>query len=155
PIYSRPFTPHCTSATRSSRFQILSHFLSRYSAMGSLISAMWIAAQALDVDQSALNVTTNNIANASTPGYSREVVNLTEQTPIESGNLTIGTGVNLQNIQSVRDQMLSVLIAEQNTQQSGSQTQLNALQQVQGLFSDPTQGIGANLTAFFNSISQL
>lgn len=123
--------------------------------MGSLISAMWIAAQALDVDQAALNVTTNNIANASTPGYSREVVDLTEQTPVESGNLTVGTGVSLQQIRSVRDQMLSLLIAEQTTQQSGSQTRLNALQQVQGLFSDPTQGIGANLTAFFNSISQL
>ena len=123
--------------------------------MGSLISAMWIAAQALDVDQGALNVTTNNIANASTPGYSREVVDLTEQTPVQSGNLTIGTGVTLQRIQSVRDQMLSLLIEEQTTQQSGAQTQLNALQQVQGLFSDPTQGIGANLTALFNSISQL
>lgn len=123
--------------------------------MGSLNTAMWIAAQALDVDQGALNVTSNNIANASTPGYSREVVNLTEKTPVESGNLTVGMGVDLKQIQSVRDQVLSLLIAEQTTQQGGAQTKLNALQQVQGLFSDPTQGIGANLTAFFNSISQL
>jgi flagellar hook-associated protein 1 FlgK len=123
--------------------------------MGSLNTAMWIAAQALNVDQAALNVTSNNIANASTPGYSREVVDLTEQTPVESGNLTVGTGVSLQQIQSVRDQVLSLMIAEQTTQQSGAQTQLNGLQQVEGLFSDPTQGIGANLTAFFNSISQL
>jgi flagellar hook-associated protein 1 FlgK len=123
--------------------------------MGSLNTAMWIAAQALDVDQGAMDVTSNNIANASTPGYSREVVDLSEQTPIESGNLTVGTGVDLQQIQSVRSQVLSLLIAEQTTQQSGSQTQLNGLQQVEGLFSDPTQGIGANLSAFFNSISQL
>ena len=123
--------------------------------MGTLNTAMWIAAQALDVDQGALNVTSNNIANASTPGYSREVVDLTEQTPIEAGNLTVGTGVNLQQIQSVRDQVLTLMIAEQTTQQSGAQTQLNGLQQMQGLFSDPTQGIGANLTAFFNSISEL
>src|SRR5580693_778566 len=131
------------------------HCLARYSAMGSLNTAMWIAAQALNVDQAALNVTSNNIANASTPGYSREVVDLTEQTPVESGNLTVGTGVSLQQIQSVRDQVLSLMIAEQTTQQSGAQTQLNGLQQVEGLFSDPTQGIGANLSAFFNSISQL
>ena len=123
--------------------------------MGSLNMAMWIAAQALEVDQGAMNVTSNNIANASTPGYSREVVDLTEQTPVESGNLTVGTGVNLQNIQSVRNQVLSLLIAGQTTQQSGAQTQLSGLQQVESLFSDPTQGIGANLTAFFNSISQL
>jgi flagellar hook-associated protein 1 FlgK len=123
--------------------------------MGTLNAALWIAAHALDVDQGALNVTSNNIANASTPGYSREVVNLTEQTPIQSGNLTFGTGVDLKNIQSVRDQILTILIAQQSTQQSGAQTQLNAMQQVQGLFSDPTSGIGASLTAFFNSINQL
>jgi flagellar hook-associated protein 1 FlgK len=123
--------------------------------MGSLTAAMWIAAHALDVDQGALNVTSNNIANASTPGYSREVVDLSEQVPNTIGNLTFGTGVTLQNIRSIRDQLLSMQIAEQTTQQNGAQTQLNALQQVQGLFSDPTQGIGANLTAFFNSISQL
>ena len=123
--------------------------------MGTLNTAMWIAAQALDVDQGALNVTSNNIANANTPGYSREVVDITEQPPIQSGNLTIGTGVTLQQIQSIRDQMLSVLISEQTTQQNGAQTQLNGLQQVQGLFSDPTKGIGANISAFFNSIQQL
>ena len=123
--------------------------------MGSLNLAMWIASHALDAEQGALNVTANNIANASTPGYSREVVDLSETTPSVVGGLTFGTGVSLDQIQSVRDQLLSLQIAEQTTQQSGAQTQLNALQQVQGLFSDPTQGIGANLTAFFNSISQL
>jgi flagellar hook-associated protein 1 FlgK len=123
--------------------------------MGTLNTAMWIASQALDVDQGAMDVTSNNIANASTPGYSREVVDLTEQTPIESGNLTVGTGVSLAQIQSVRSQVLSLLISQQTTQQNGSQTQLNGLQQVEGLFSDPTSGIGANLSAFFNSISQL
>ncbi len=123
--------------------------------MGSLNSAMWIAAHALDVNQGALDVTTNNIANANTPGYSREVVDLSEGTPVEIGNLTFGTGVNLQQVQSVRNQVLTLQIAEQTTQQSGAQTQLNSLQQVQALFADPTQGIGTNLTAFFNSLSQL
>ena len=123
--------------------------------MGSLTSSLWIAAQALDVNQGALDATTNNIANANTPGYSREVVDLSEQTPVEAGNITYGTGVSLDKIQSVRDQVLSLEIAEQTSQQSGAQTQVNALQQVQGLFSNTTQGIGENLSAFFNSISQL
>jgi len=123
--------------------------------MGSLTSSLWIAAQALDVNQGALDATSNNIANANTPGYSREVVNLSEQTPVEVGNITYGTGVTLDQIQSVRDQVLSLQIAEQTSQQSGAQTQLNALQQVQSLFSDPTQGISESMSAFFNSISQL
>jgi len=123
--------------------------------MGSLTSSLWIAAGALDVDQGALDATTNNIANANTPGYSREVVDLSESAPVEVGQLTFGTGVNLDQIRSVRDQVLSLQIAEQMTQQNGAQTQLNSLSQVQALFADPNQGIGADLTAFFNSISQL
>ena len=122
---------------------------------GSLLSSLLIASQALDVDQGAIDVSANNIANANTPGYSREVVDLSENTPVEMGNLTYGTGVNLEQIQSIRDQVLSLQIAEQTAQQSGAQTELNALQQVEALFSNSSQGIGADLSAFFNSISQL
>lgn len=123
--------------------------------MGSLSSSLWIATGALDVDQGAIDVTTNNIANQNTPGYSREVVDLSEGAPVEVGQLTYGTGVNLDQVQSVRDQVLTLQIAEQTTQQSGAQTQLNSLQQVQALFSSSSQGIGADLSSFFNSISQL
>src|SRR5579872_1556908 len=123
--------------------------------MGSLTSSLWIAANALDVNQAALDATSNNIANANTPGYSREVVDLSEQTPVEVGNLTFGTGVNLDQIQSVRNQLLTLQIAEQTSQQNGAQTQLNALQQVQGLFATTTQGIGEAMSSFFNGISQL
>ena len=122
---------------------------------GSLLSSLLIASQALDVDQGAIDVSANNIANANTPGYSREVVDLSENTPVETANLTYGTGVNLEQIQSIRDQVLTLQIAEQTAQQSGAQTELNALQQVEALFSTPSQGIGADISAFFNSISQL
>lgn len=123
--------------------------------MGSLSSSMWIASQALDADQGALDATSNNIANQNTPGYSREIPVLTEADPTVEGNVTYGNGVVLQQIQSVRDQVLQLQIADQNQQQGSAQAQYNALQQVQSLFSDPTQGIGADFTAFFNSISQL
>jgi flagellar hook-associated protein 1 len=123
--------------------------------MGSLLSSLLIATGALDVDQGAMDVTANNIANANTPGYSREVADLGEQTPVEEGNLTFGTGVTIEQIQSVRNQVLTLQIAEQTAQQNGAQTELNALQQVQALFANSNQGIGADLTAFFNSISQL
>jgi flagellar hook-associated protein 1 FlgK len=116
---------------------------------------MWIAAQALDVDQGALDATSNNIANQNTPGYSREVPVLTEGAPTVEGDVTYGGGVELQQVQSVTDQLLQIQIADQNQQQSSAQTQYNALQQVQELFSNPTSGIGADFTSFFNSLSQL
>ena len=123
--------------------------------MGSLSASMWLAAQALEADQGALDATSNNIANQNTPGYSRELAIFTEASPTIEGNITYGNGVVLQQIQSVRDQVLQLRIGEENQQQGSAQAQYGALQQVQSLFSSPTQGIGADFTAFFNSISQL
>jgi len=42
--------------------------------MGSLTSLLNLAQQSLLADQSALNVTSNNVANQNTAGYTREVV---------------------------------------------------------------------------------
>ena len=123
--------------------------------MGSLSAALFSAAQALDVDQAAIDTTSNNIANENTPGYTREIPILSEAPPVVDGNISYGSGVVLDSIESVRDEILEMRIAEETQQQSSAQAQSNALQQVQGLFSDPTQGIGADLTNFFNSISQL
>ena len=78
------------------------------------------------------------------------------EAPTFNENGTIfGGGVTLEQFQSVRDQLLQLRIYEETQQQSNSQTQLNALNQVEGIFSDPTKGVGGALSAFFNSISQL
>jgi len=123
--------------------------------MPGLTSSLLMATQSLLAEQAALATTTNNISNSSTPGYTRERAILTEASPIVEGNLVFGNGVTLDKIQSVRDQLLDLRISQETQQQSSAQSQLSAMQQVQALFADSTQGIGANLTAFFNSISQL
>lgn len=123
--------------------------------MPGLTATLWIAEQALLANQGALDVTTNNIANAQTPGYTREEAVLTEAAPSQQANLVFGNGVELQSVHSVRDQVLELRIAQETQQQGSAQAQYDALQQVQGLFADNTQGIGTDLTAFFNSINQL
>jgi len=123
--------------------------------MSSLTASLWVAERALQAVQGALDVSTNNIANSSTPGYSREQAILSETSPVERGNLEYGTGVELQQITSIRDEVLSLRVSEETQQQGSSQAQANALQQVEGLFSSSTQGIGADFSAFFNSLSQL
>jgi flagellar hook-associated protein 1 FlgK len=52
-----------------------------------------ISISALQAFQNAINVTSNNVANASTPGYDREKVNLTEAIPQSNGAATVGAGV--------------------------------------------------------------
>ncbi len=123
--------------------------------MSGLSGSMLIALHSLLVQESALNATSNNIANANTPGYSREVPILSEADPTVEGGIVYGHGVSLDQIASVRDRLLELRIYDATSQQSGSQAELTSLQQVENYFTDPTQGIGADITAFFNSLNRL
>jgi len=123
--------------------------------MASLNSALSIATEGLMAQEEALQVSSNNIANANTPGYSREVLDLEENAPVSQGSLWFGTGVSADKVESIRDEMLQLSIDDTTQQQANAQTQSTALQQVESLFSDPSQGIGSDMTAFFNSLNQL
>jgi len=123
--------------------------------MPGLNLSMSIAVQALMAEQGALNATSNNIANVNTPGYSREIPIFSESPVFQEGTIAYGTGVTLEQFQSVRDELLQLRIYEETQQQGNSQAQLNSLQQVETNFADSSQGIGAAMSAFFNSLSQL
>jgi len=68
----------------------------------SLGSILAIAVQAMLTDQGALAITSNNISNVNTPGYTRQVANLEEAPPAQYENLNFGGGVDLANIQGRR-----------------------------------------------------
>jgi flagellar hook-associated protein 1 FlgK len=123
--------------------------------MSGLTAAFWTSAQSLEVNSGALDVTSNNIANANTPGYSREQVEISEASPTVEGNITYGGGAVLEGVQSIRSQVLQLQIDSATQQQSSSQAQYSALQQVQQPFASTTDSVGTNLSAFFSSLSQL
>jgi flagellar hook-associated protein 1 FlgK len=110
---------------------------------------------ALMAQQGAMDATTNNIANANTPGYTRQVPVLTEVPPTCQGSLVFGNGVALQKFQSVRDELLELRIQEETSQQSSADAQTNATQQIEPLFTSSGQDIGSQMSAFFASISKL
>jgi len=124
--------------------------------MGTLTGGLNISLQSLIAEQTAIQTTSNNIANVNTPGYSRQVANFADTPPVQIGGLTLGTGVQISDVTSLRDSILDLRV-NQETQQQG---QLNAFltngQQIQGLFNETSgTGLQAPLTAFFSSLSQL
>jgi flagellar hook-associated protein 1 len=124
--------------------------------MGGLSASLNIALQSLLTQQDAISVTSNNIANVNTPGYSRQVANLEESPPVQIGANTYGTGVQLESITSLRDSILDLRV----NQETQTQGQLNAFisggQQIQALFNQTSgAGLQTPLTNFFNSLSQL
>ena len=63
--------------------------------MGGLSTSLLIGVQALEANQGALNATSNNIANANTPGYTREVAQFSENQESLTGGTVIGGGVSV------------------------------------------------------------
>jgi flagellar hook-associated protein 1 FlgK len=130
--------------------------------MGTISSALSLTAQALDADQSALNIVANNVANANTPGYTQEVPNWQENDPVVINGTSYGDGVTETGATSVRDSVLEERLDQQQQLASASSARLTALNNVQALFT-PDSGsttstagdIGTDLTSFFSSFSSL
>ena len=124
--------------------------------MGTLSSSMSIALGALQNNQEALDVTSNNISNQNTQGYSRQVVNFSESATVQFGTLQFGAGAQIDNIQSVRDQVLDFRIANETSTQSGLDTYVTSMNQVQANFNEAAgTGLQSAISGFFNSLSSL
>ncbi len=123
--------------------------------MSSISSVLSTAVQSLLADTGALQVTNNNIANANTPGYSRQVPIFEEAAPANDGNFNVGNGVVLEGYQSVRDELVSNQIQQETQSQSSANAQLNTLQQIQPTFTTSTEDIGTEMSALFTSLSSL
>ena len=121
----------------------------------SLTATLSTATQSLFAQELELQVTNNNIANANTAGYSREVVNLSEADPTQSGNLSIGNGVDIEGVQSVQDELLTGRIQQQTSQQSSANAQVSALNEIQTLFPSTGSSVAGSLSSFFTSLTAL
>jgi flagellar hook-associated protein 1 FlgK len=114
-----------------------------------------ISISALQAFQQAINVVSNNVANASTPGYDRESVNLTEAIPQSNGAATVGAGVVITGVGRAYSQAAA-------NQLNGSQSslgQLNALQnyssQIDNLFGTTVGGLSTALQSFYGAFSDV
>ena len=110
---------------------------------------------ALFANQQALETSANNVANANTPGFSRQRPVFVPGDPVTVGSLSFGMGVVLEKIQSLRDPLLELRLDQQSQQQGKLDSTLGALQQIQVTFSGTDSGIGSAVTQFFDSLQQL
>ena len=101
--------------------------------MGTITSLMDIARLALTADQEALNVTSNNVANQNTAGYTREVVEFQSADTVTLSGGTFGSGVTA-SATSQRDRVLEQQVQQQTQVQAQSGALESALQQVQNVF---------------------
>lgn len=115
-------------------------------------SILNIGQSALAAAQIGLQVTSNNIANASTPGYNRETIVQTEAGGQNLGNGFIGAGATVQTVQRVYN---SFLVATQNSAQasySSLNTNYTQISQIDNMFASTTTGLSPAIQGFFNAV---
>ncbi len=112
-----------------------------------------IGVSALKAAQAGIATTTHNIANANTPGYSRQEVLQAAQVPQNTGAGYFGQGANVTNVVRRYDQFLGVQTLEAQTQSSNLTAQFELAQQVSNLFGDPNGGLTPALQDFFSSVN--
>ena len=124
--------------------------------MSGLLNALSISLSALTADKAEVDVTSENLANANTPGYAQRRIVLQEQPALVSGPLgDIGGGVTASSVESVRDPLLDSRVQQETQQQSANQEIVNAMQPVQTLFTTGNGGVPDAMTAFFSGLQLL
>ncbi len=114
-----------------------------------------IALKGMMAQQTALNVAFNNVANASTEGYSRQKVDLQSSSPI-SGIIygeQLGSGVDVANIARIRDEFLDYQLRTQTSELNSQLTVRDTLSNVEIVFNETASDIGLNtdLDNFWNA----
>ncbi len=124
--------------------------------MSNLNSVLDIAKTALLTNQKAINVTSHNIANANTPGYTKQTAVIEAMDPVNYGGLYYGTGVTVSSIERVYDSFQATQIRSANSELSKYDslgTHLSAVENVINDFSG--EGLSSSIDKFFNSFSDL
>src|SRR3954471_9757314 len=103
--------------------------------MPGLSTSLFISVQALMAEQGALNVTTNNIANVNTPGYTREVAILNEAPTFKEGNVQFGGGRPHAEFQERAESVAAIRDVRRTEEQKKSPTQMGLVAADQSVFS--------------------
>ncbi|HPZ77806.1 MAG TPA: flagellar hook-associated protein FlgK [Bacillota bacterium] len=107
--------------------------------MPSTFTAIEIGKSALLASRRAMDTTGHNIANAATPGYSRQQVILEpiiQRVDVVSG--TSGLGVRVVDVQRIRDPFIDGVLRGEQAKKAGFESQKEVLDHLQILFAEPS-----------------
>jgi len=130
--------------------------------MGTLTALLDLTQNALQASQAAIDITSNNVASATTAGYTDEVATWQEADSVSlSSTASSGEGVSVTAV-SQRDPVLNQRVQQQTQLESSSSAESTALADLQSIFGITTSStsaisttIGTDINSFFNSLSSL
>lgn len=114
-----------------------------------------IGVSGLNAAQTGLLTTSHNIANASTPGYSRQQIVQGTNISLRTGAGYVGQGTHVETVRRTYDELLGrqVLGAEASAAEMDSyQAQIR---QIDTMLADPGAGLSPSLSAFFKGVQDV
>ncbi|VVE66158.1 flagellar hook-associated protein FlgK [Pandoraea anapnoica] len=109
----------------------------------------------LNAAQFALSTTGNNVANAGTAGYNRQIVDYSQAASQYSGAGYIGTGVLVNDVSRVYSQFLSNQTNQAQTQYSQLNTYYQQISQINNALGSSTTGLSATMSQFFTNLQNI
>ncbi len=117
-----------------------------------------IGLSGLNAIQKSLNIIGNNIANAASEGYHKQVVDLSPAYFSSQGSVIIGGGVTVQDVRRSIDTLLEQEIYRQQSVEGDLAQKQNTLQTIENAFGEFTTdegGLGSAIDTFFSSLQDL
>jgi flagellar hook-associated protein 1 FlgK len=120
------------------------------------LSSLEIAKRGLQAQQYALDVTSNNIANINTEGYSRRTAIMKETSPLISEGMSYGTGVLVEGVQTYRMEFFDKEIRSNMSSLSGVDTDVEVYKKIEAILAEPSQeALAETITEFFTAFDKL
>ena len=116
---------------------------------------MSIGMRAMFANYSSMQTTGHNIANAQTPGYSRQTVQLATSGGQSTGAGFFGKGVDVVTVQRASDAFLNTQSQVASSMSAMDEARSSNLQQLETVFPPGDQGVGAAVGSFMNSFVDL
>lgn len=125
--------------------------------MISLQASLTMAARALQAQQAAIQTTGHNVANANTPGFTRQRVDFTPAVSyalVPAGSL--GTGVDIKDVSRIRDLLLDSQYRDAQQALGRHEAEEATLAQIETVVGEPSDnGLGASMSALFAAFQDL
>ena len=118
-------------------------------------SILGIGQSALAAAQMGIATTGHNIANANTPGYSRQVLLQSAAAAQNDGGSFIGQGTKIGEVKRIYNEFIGQQVNATQSAQNYSAAYLNQVQRINNLVADQTAGISPSLQEFFSAIQNL
>jgi flagellar hook-associated protein 1 FlgK len=119
------------------------------------IDLLNIARTGVQASQAQLGVTSNNIANANTEGYNRQVATQATTESQRLGNSFYGTGTYVSDVKRVYNEFAARELRIGQTSMSAAETSYNKLSELDEIYSQIGKMVPENLNNFFASINSV